>query len=174
MVGSNWTRLDISSKGTCQRSYRPYKVQCIHAETFDKHFKTTTAYYFLIRPIVQISELGAPMDIESWSNSDWAGCVTTRRSTSGLLFPFWALWLDTLREHTAHRRHELRRSRLICHRLLPLRVSSCKALLRRSRHFEHMPYSSTPIALPESLRQFDFVFPRTPGTLNFDFYLYNT
>ncbi len=85
MAGSKLTRLCISSQGTCQRSYRSYQVPFIHAQALDKHFNTTSSYYFLIRPIVHITELGAPMDIESWPDSDWAGCVTTRRSTSGFL-----------------------------------------------------------------------------------------
>ena len=106
MVGKlqwmTYTRPDIgfATKELARALTQPTTADKQKLKHLLRYIKGTQHYKQYIRPTVRTSTAEAVPDIQVFVDSDWAGCVTTRKSTAGFLIKSLAQQSTTEAEHT--------------------------------------------------------------------------
>ena len=84
-----YTRPDIcyATKELARALQQPTSADQQKLKHLLRYVKRTTHYKQMIRPTIQLKQT-TPPDINIYVDSDWAGCTTTRRSTTGYSITF--------------------------------------------------------------------------------------
>ena len=83
-----YTRPDISyaTKELARSLTQPTTLDQQKLKHVLRYIKRTQHYRFYVRPAVRTMDTTAKLDV--FVDSDWAGCATTRKSTSGFVIKF--------------------------------------------------------------------------------------
>ena len=65
-----------------------------------KYVNQTRDYLYVMEPQIPTSQGFIPVEIDSFSDSDWAGCQRSRRSTSGSLITLFSVNLSSYQPYS--------------------------------------------------------------------------
>ena len=107
-----------------------------------RYLKGTQHYKFVIQPTIRLANNDSTLDLDIVVDADWAGCPTTRRSTTGFVIRFLGATINFNSRTQATRNSStiISRVRTLRHQHWSHRRTTCQELhlgIRISRQAEH-------------------------------------
>ena len=99
--------IKYATKELSRRMAKP-RIRDVNAATRLARYLSTRT-----RMICHVKKQKMPKEVEAWSDSDWAGCLETWKSTSGGIIKF-GTHIEVMERHTEHDCIVIRRSGILC------------------------------------------------------------